>query len=52
MLLPKLRTRLKAELGRDATDAELAAKLGVSPADIPEVDALAKRPYNEGGFKV
>ena len=50
--LPKLRARLNAELGRDATDAELAAKLGVSAADIPEVDALAKRPYNEGGFKI
>ena len=50
--LPKLRARLNAELGRDATDAELAAKLGVTAADIPEVDALAKRPYNEGGFKV
>ena len=50
--LPKLRTVMKAELGREATDAELAAKLGVAAADIPEVDALAKRPYAEGGFKV
>ncbi|WP_339937150.1 SMP-30/gluconolactonase/LRE family protein, partial [Undibacterium luofuense] len=45
-------TTARAELGREATDAELAAKLGVAAADIPEVDALAKRPYAEGGFKV
>ena len=50
--LPKLRTALKAELGRDATDAELAAKLGVSAADIPAVATLEKTPYNQGGFKI
>ena len=50
--LPKLRTVLKAELGRDATDSELAAKLGVSAADIPAVAALEKTPYDQGGFKV
>ena len=50
--LPKLRAVLKAELGHEPSDAELAAKLGVSAADIPEVAALANRPYNEGGFKI
>ncbi len=50
--LPKLRASLKAELKRDPTDDELAAKLGVSAADIPAVAALEKTPYNEGGFKV
>jgi hypothetical protein len=50
--LPKLRAAMKTELGRDASDAELAAKLGVSAADIPAVAALEKAPYNEGGFKV
>jgi hypothetical protein len=50
--LPKLRALLKTELRRDPSDAELAAKLGVSAADIPEVEALATRPYNEGGFKI
>ena len=50
--LPKLRTALKAELGRDPTDNELAAKLGVSAADIPAVAALEKQPYDAGGFKI
>ena len=50
--LPKLRMLLKAEMGRDPTDAELAARLGVSAADIPAVAALEKTPYNMGGFKV
>jgi len=50
--LPKLRVRIKAELGREATDAELAAALGVSAADIPAVAALEKTPYDQGGFKV
>lgn len=50
--LPKLRTVLKVELGRDATHAELAARLGVSEADIPAVEAMEKSPYSQGGFKV
>ncbi len=48
--LPKLRTRLKAELGRDATHAELAAKLGVAVADIPAVEEAERNPYERGGF--
>ncbi|MBM3359587.1 MAG: RNA polymerase subunit sigma-70 [Betaproteobacteria bacterium] len=50
--LPKLRTALRAELGRDATHAELAAKLGVKESDIPAVEAAEKKPYAQGGFKV
>jgi hypothetical protein len=50
--LPKLRTQLRAALGRDATHAELAAKLGVSVADIPAVEAAEKKPYEQGGFKI
>src|SRR3954469_8980739 len=50
--LPKLRTQLRAALGRDATHAELAAKLGVSVADIPAVEAAEKKPYAQGGFKI
>ena len=37
--LPKLRAQLRESLGRDATHAELAEKLGVQPADIPAVMA-------------
>ncbi|MFZ9561307.1 MAG: hypothetical protein ACO273_03390, partial [Burkholderiales bacterium] len=50
--LPKLRTRLKAELGRDATHAELAAKLGVAVADIPAVEEAESNPYERGGFSL
>jgi hypothetical protein len=50
--LPKLRTQLRESLGRDATHAELAEKLGVQPADIPAVEAQEKNPYRNGGFKL
>lgn len=50
--LPKLRMQLRAALGRDATHAELAAKLGVGVADIPAVEAAEKKPYDQGGFKI
>ncbi|HTP96866.1 MAG TPA: hypothetical protein VMK05_13535 [Burkholderiales bacterium] len=50
--LPKLRTALRAELGRDPTHAELAAKLGVDAADIPAVEAAQRKPYDMGGFKI
>src|SRR5688572_16444717 len=42
--LPGLRAKLKAELGRDATHAELAQKLGVQESDIPGVEAQEKTP--------
>ena len=50
--LPKLRVQLREALGRDATHAELAEKLGVRPADIPAVEAQEKNPYRNGGFKI
>ena len=50
--LPGLRTRLKAELGREPNHAELAEKLGVSAADIPAVEEAQRNPYNMGGFKL
>src|SRR5688572_5774459 len=50
--LPGLRIQLKAALGRDATTAELAEKLGVNESDIPDVEAQEKNPYRNGGFKI
>jgi len=50
--LPKLRSGLRAELGRDPTHAELALKLGVKEADIPAVEAAEKKQYGSGGFKL
>ncbi len=50
--LPGLRTRLKAELGRDPNHSELADRLGVSAADIPAVEEAERNPYDKGGFKL
>ena len=50
--LPKLRADLKASLGRNATPAELAAKLGVREADMAAVEDAEKNPYDKGGFKI
>jgi hypothetical protein len=50
--LPKLRTQLRAELGRDATHKELAERLGVKESDIPAVESMEKAPYDQGGFKI
>jgi hypothetical protein len=50
--LPRLRKRLKEQLGRDATHAELAEKLGVAEAEIPAVEAAEKKPYQLGGFRI
>jgi hypothetical protein len=50
--LPKLRTVLREELGREPTHEELAARLGVKASDIPAVEAMEKQPYDQGGFKI
>jgi hypothetical protein len=50
--LPKLRTVLRAALGRDPSHAELAQKLGVKESDIPAVEAAEKKKYEAGGFKI
>ena len=50
--LPKLRAALRDDLGRDPSDAEVAAKLGVKESDIPAVEAAEKAPYEQGGFKI
>jgi hypothetical protein len=50
--LPKLRSELRAALGRDPSHKELAEKLGVKESDIPAVEAMEKTPYNQGGFKI
>jgi hypothetical protein len=50
--LPQLREGLRASLGREASDAELAAEIGVSADQIPMLDAARERGYHDGGFKV
>ena len=50
--LPQVRTQLRAALGRDATHAELAQKLGVAESYLPAVEEAERNPYSQGGFKV
>src|SRR5688572_23915270 len=50
--LPGLRRKLRETLGRDATHAELAQKLGVPASEIPAVEEQEKNPYRNGGFKI
>ena len=50
--LDRLRKDLTAELGRDPTIDEVAAKLGVEAARFPELDAFLARGYGDGGFRI
>jgi len=50
--VPELRARLAGELGRPASDEEIAAEIGVTAADIPVLEAARERGYGDGGFKV
>ena len=50
--LPRLRTELRAQFGREADNAELAAALGVNVDEIPAVEEAQKKPYDMGGFKL
>lgn len=50
--LPGVRNRLRAELGREPTHAEIALKLNVQASDIPAVEAAQRNPYQQGGFKL
>jgi hypothetical protein len=50
--LPLVRAQLAQALGRSATDAEIAAELGVDAGQIPELDMARVRGYRDGGFKI
>jgi hypothetical protein len=50
--LPRVRSALAGASGRDPTHAELARKMGVTEADIREIEAEAKRGYHNGGFNI
>lgn len=45
-------THVRATEARDPTDAELAAFLGVTVADIPTLRESARRGYHDGGFRI
>src|SRR5947207_7144059 len=50
--LPRVRRELAQSLGREPNAAEIAVRLGVSEADVHEIEAEAKRGYQMGGFKI
>ena len=50
--LPGLRAQLRAALGRDPTDAELAEKLSVKASDVRAAEQAESAPYDQGGFKI
>jgi hypothetical protein len=43
---------IRARLGQKATDADIAAELGVEAARIGELDEARERGYGEGGFRI
>ena len=50
--LPAARAELAARLGREPTAAEIAARMGVSEADLRALEAAGAQRYQNGGFKV
>ncbi|HVH75104.1 MAG TPA: hypothetical protein VM755_09315 [Stellaceae bacterium] len=50
--LPPLRARLRAQLGREPSDNQLAERLGVAEADIARLAAAEGEAYANGGFKI
>jgi len=50
--LPRVLRELEASLGRAPKVTEIAGRLGVTEADVQEIEAEAKRGYHMGGFKV
>jgi hypothetical protein len=50
--LPPLRARLRAQLGREPSEKELADRLGVGESDIARLAAAEGNAYANGGFKI
>jgi hypothetical protein len=50
--LREIEARLRAELGRDASEAELAQKLEVPESLLPRLRHNLQHGYRDGGFKV
>lgn len=50
--LPGVRQRLRAELKREPSLAEIADKMAVSEADVRTAEEVEKRGYDQGGFRV
>ena len=50
--LPGVRRELAQALQREPTRAEVAQKLNVTESDFAEIEAAAKQPYRNGGFRL
>ena len=50
--IPAAAEALKAELGREAGEAEIAERLGVGASDLPTLREAGERGYPDGGFKI
>jgi len=50
--LPAIRDRLQSNLGRQPSDVEIAAELGIDASRINELDAALERGYEDGGFRI
>lgn len=50
--IPMLRQALSMHLGRPAHDSEVARELEVEPSDIPILDEVRERGYDDGGFRL
>jgi hypothetical protein len=50
--MPGARSALREALGREPTRIELAQRLNVTEADVVQIEAAAKEPYRNGGFRL
>jgi len=50
--LPEIRAGLQTELGRPATDVEVARHMAVSDQDLADMEAARQRGYDQGGFQL
>lgn len=50
--IPAAEAALHEDLGRDPTEAEIAARIGAALADMPRLRPLIGERYADGGFKV
>lgn len=50
--LGEVEAELRTELGREPTEAEIGARIGVDEADMPQLRTGLARGYDEGGFRI
>ena len=50
--IPAATEALRAELGRDPSEAEIATRIGIAPDDMADMREGLARGYDEGGFRI